>query len=73
MARDPSDAALVEGFFWPPWIEVAAGGCGIAFALWSINRRMDGKPMHADARKADKGLLIFGCLLVVIGLVRLAL
>lgn len=57
---------------WPPWIEIAAGGCGIAFALWSIDRRMGGKPMHADAPKADKGLLIFGCLLVAVGLVRLA-
>ena len=72
MAREPADAALMDALFWPPWIEAAAGGCGIAFALWSINRRIEGKPMHADARKADKGLLIFGCLLVGVGLVRLA-
>ena len=62
----------MSGLLWPPWIEVAIGGCGIAFALWSIDRWMECKPMHADARKADKGLLAFGCLLVLVGILRLA-
>lgn len=62
----------MEQLFWPPWIEVAAGGVGIAFALWSIGRRRDGKPMHPDARKADVGLLVFGCLLVAVGLIRMS-
>ena len=63
---------MMDNLVWPPWIEVAAGGCGIAFALWSIGRRMDGKRMHPDARKADFGLLVFGCLLLAVGAVRLA-
>lgn len=71
MAREPCSAALTPALLWSPWIEVATGGCGIAFALWSINRRMEGKPMHPEARKADTGLLIFGCLLVAVGLLRL--
>lgn len=55
---------------WPPWIEIAAGGCGVAFALWSIGRRRGGRPMHPDAKKADVGLLWFGVALVAIGVVR---
>lgn len=55
----------------PPWVEIAAGGLGVAFALWSIGRRMDGKPMHPDAKKADVGLLVFGCLLVLVGVIRM--
>lgn len=71
LAREPCGAAMMEALVGPPWIEVAVGGCGIAIALWSIGRRMDGKPMHPDAKMADVGLLVFGCLLAVAGLVRL--
>lgn len=60
-------------FIWPAWIEIAAGGSGVAFALWSIGRRQSGKPMHHDAGKADVGLLIFGGLLVLFGVVRMLL
>lgn len=57
---------------WSPFVEIVAGGCGVAFALWSIGRRREGKPMHPDAAKADIGLLIFGVLLVVAGLIRMS-
>ena len=57
-------------FLWPSWAEIAAGGIGIAFALWSIGRRMEGKLMLPDAMKADWGLLAFGALLVFIGAIR---
>ncbi len=57
---------------WSPFVEITAGGCGVIFALWSIGRRRDGKPMHPDARKADGGLLVFGLLLVLVGAVRMS-
>lgn len=56
---------------WSPWIEIVAGGCGVIFALWSVGRRLDGKPMHPDAKRADVGLLVFGVLLVLVGAVRM--
>ena len=55
---------------WPAWIDIAAGGLGIGFALMSIGRRRAGKPMHPDAAKADVGLLVFGVLMVVVGAIR---
>lgn len=55
---------------WPPFIEITAGGLGVIFALWSIERRMAGKPMHPDARKADVWLLVFSLLMVAVGAVR---
>lgn len=56
---------------WPPFVEIAAGGIGVAFALWSIGNRMDGRLMHADVSKADIGLLVFGVLLVLVGVARM--
>lgn len=58
------------GPLWPAWVDITLGGLGVGFALWSIERRRAGKPMHPDARKADIGLLAFGVLLVVIGVMR---
>ena len=43
---------------------------GIGFALMSIGRRRAGKPMHPDAAKADVGLLVFGGLMVIVGVIR---
>lgn len=64
-------AVAVTGLFWSPFVEIVSGGCGVAFALWSIGRRREGKPMHMDAAKADIGLLVFGALLVLTGSVRM--
>ena len=55
---------------WPAWIDIAAGGLGVGFALMSIGQRRDRKPMHPDAAKADVGLLVFGVLMVVFGAIR---
>lgn len=60
----------MDALIWPAWIEITAGGLGIAFALWSIGRRQGGKPMHPDAGKADVWLLAFGVLLALVGGVR---
>ena len=63
-------AVRVSAWVWPAWVEIVAGGLGIAFALWSIDRRRQGKSMHPDAAKADVGLLALSALLVLIGAVR---
>jgi hypothetical protein len=55
---------------WPAWIDIATGGLGVGFALMSIGRRNEGRPMHPDAAKADVGLLLFGVLLVLLGALR---
>lgn len=56
---------------WSPDIDIALGGLGVGFALMSIARRRQGKPLHPDAAKADVGLLIFGLLLAAMGGIRL--
>jgi hypothetical protein len=60
----------MSGLLWPAWVDITLGGLGIVFALWSISRRQDGKPMYPGARKADVGLLVFGVLMIVIGAAR---
>jgi len=53
-----------------PELQVIAGGLGTIFALWSIQRRQQGLPMHPDAAKSDTWLLIFSALMAAIGLFR---
>lgn len=55
---------------WPAEIEMVLGALGVSLALWSLQRRQAGKPMHPDAAKADVGLLVFGALLVLVGVAR---
>lgn len=60
----------MEALIWPAWVDISLGGLGIAGALWSIGRRRAGKPMHPDAAKADKGLLLFSLAMVIVGAIR---
>lgn len=53
-----------------PATQAIVGGLGAVFSLWSIQRRRDGKPSHPDAAKADKLLLVFSALMVMVGLWR---
>jgi len=57
----------VDLFIWPAWIEVAVGGLGVAWALSTFNKPQPSRELNVSRW----GLLIFGVLLVLVGLVRL--
>lgn len=54
----------------PAWIEIAAGGAGLAFALGGLARLRRLPPRGRHDRLNAWGLLIFSLLLVLIGGVR---
>ena len=56
--------------FVPPWIEIAGGGLGLAFALSAIARSRRLGWRGPQDRTSAWGLLIFGILLMAIGAVR---
>ena len=53
---------------WLAWSAVVAGALGMAFAVWSAQRRNLGHKMHSDAAKADQGLFVSGGVLIMLGL-----
>ena len=53
-----------------PEVQAIVGALGVSFALWSLQRRREGRPMHPDAAKSDAWLLLFSALMVAIGLYR---
>lgn len=60
----------MESLLWPPWVEACAGLAGVAFALGGFGRaRRLGWRNRSDQINAW-GLLIFGILLTVVGVVR---
>lgn len=60
----------MEELLFPPELQAILGILGVSFALWSIQRRREGKAMHPDAAKSDTWLLIFSVLMVGVGLWR---
>ena len=54
----------------PPWIEIAGGGLGVAWALSAITRARQQGWRGPQDRTSAWGLLIFSMLLVAIGAVR---
>lgn len=57
----------MTNLLWPAWIEVAAGGLGVIWALSTFNRLQPSR-QHDVSRWS---LLVFSVLLVVVGLIRL--
>lgn len=60
----------MQSLIFAPELQAILGALGISFALWSIQRRREGRPMHPDAAKSDKWLLVFSVLMLLIGLYR---
>jgi hypothetical protein len=60
----------MNSLLFSPEVQAIAGALGISFALWSIQRRREGKAMHSDAARADRWLLAFSVLMLLIGLWR---
>lgn len=60
----------MEQLLFPPEVQAILGALGMSFALWSIQRRRNGKPTHPDAAKSDGWLLAFSVLMVGVGLWR---
>jgi len=60
----------MERLLFPPELQAILGILGVSFALWSIQRRREGKTTHPDAAKSDTWLLIFSVLMVGVGLWR---
>jgi hypothetical protein len=54
MARSESAVSQSKALVFPPELQDILGASGISLALWSIQRRREGKPMHPDAAKSDK-------------------
>jgi len=57
----------VDILIWPAWIEVAAGGLGVAWALSTFTRPQPSRELNLSRW----GLLIFGAFLVLVGLIRM--
>jgi hypothetical protein len=60
----------MEQLLFPPELQAILGIGGMSFALWSIQRRREGKPMHPDAAKSDRWLLVFSVIMVAVGVWR---
>jgi hypothetical protein len=60
----------MQSLIFAPATQAILGALGVNVALWSLQRRREGKPMHPDAARSDKWLLLFGGLMVAIGLYR---
>lgn len=56
--------------FVPPWIEIAGGGLGVAWALSAISRARRQGWRGPQDRMSALALLVFGLILAGIGMVR---
>ncbi|KPF75224.1 hypothetical protein IP78_13665 [Brevundimonas sp. AAP58] len=60
----------MQSLLFSPEVQAISGALGISFALWSIQRRREGKAMHPDAARSDRWLLVFSVPMLLIGLWR---
>jgi hypothetical protein len=62
----------MEDWIWSPFLQVAAGGLGLALGLGGLGRLRDRAPRGPGDRWSSLGLIVIGTVLVVIGALRLA-